>query len=401
MSADPKPVIVYADPFGAGHHVEHMAFYLRVCASLGVTLRAHVPASMWAQAVRLAGSPGEGAILARDVAAPGRRFWTLNRVLGDAFRDARDHHARLVYLPMLDNFFAPLVLRRLLGWRAPAAWTGVFFRDTFNFPQDEVGRWRARATSWVKRRLLRWILAGDAAGLLTLNPAWQAPMPVPVTWLPDAMSSLDGMAERAAAAEGWPLAKTTPDDGKLRLLMFGALAPRKGLKAFAQGLLRLDDGELQRIELKVLGRFFVDDFDYQAQCEAALAAVSARGVSVQAVTHHVPEAMLDAALRWTDVLLAPYIGHTGSSGQVALAAQYGRPMLAQGAYQVGADVRRWDLGLTLDASDPDAVAAAVRRMMAGGMGASEGMGALRERLNGSGAFAVAAKVIGDLVRAGS
>jgi hypothetical protein len=48
------PVLLYADPFGGGHHAEYLDFFIRVCDELNTTLHAIVPDSVWHSAVILA-----------------------------------------------------------------------------------------------------------------------------------------------------------------------------------------------------------------------------------------------------------------------------------------------------------------------------------------------------------
>jgi glycosyltransferase involved in cell wall biosynthesis len=396
MRGSARPTLVYVDPFAAGHHAEHLAFYLRVCAGLGAALRAHVPAQSWRAARRIAGGGADSALLARDVHVPDRNFRGLSETLKVALDDARENAAAL-YFPMMDNFLGPLALRGLRGGlRRP--WSGVYYRDTFNYPQDEAARPGARLRSQAKLWALRRAVADNPCGILTFNADWRAPMPAPVVWLPDALSSLDRRAEREADA-GWPLPKPHAQDDRLRLLLFGALGRRKGLVELVEGLLRLDDKDLVRIELKALGRFAADEADYKARAQALLSALAGRGAKVELADQYVPEDVLDEALRWCDVILAPYISHLGSSGVVGLATQYGRPLLAQSLYQVGDEVRRFGLGLTVDPTDPAAVAAAVRQLLDGEVGVTAGMAELRRERNSVRAFETASTAIRNLFAA--
>lgn len=268
-----RPTLVYVDPFAAGHHAEHLAFYLRVCAGLGAALRAHVPAQSWRAARQIVGAGADNALLARDVYIPDRNFHGLSKALKVALDDACEHAAPL-YFPMMDNFLGPLALRGLSGGlRRP--WSGVYYRDTFNYPQDEAARPAARLRSQAKLWALRRAVANNPCGILTFNADWRAPMPTPVTWLPDALSSLDRRAEREADA-GWPLPKPHAQDDRLRLLLFGALGRRKGVVELVEGLLRLNDKDLARIELKALGRFPDDEADYKARAEALLTELATR-----------------------------------------------------------------------------------------------------------------------------
>ena len=71
---------------------------------------------------------------------------------------------------------------------------------------------------------------------------------------------------------------------------------------------------------------------------------------------------LAALVKRSDVVMAPYQRHVGSSGALVWAARHGRPVLAQQYGLVGALVRRHGLGLTVDSSDAERLAGAMLQL---------------------------------------
>src|ERR1700761_7594924 len=65
------PALIYADPFGGGHHPEYLAFFMAACARLGIAMQAYVPKPVWDAGVEIAGDDVRGASLARDVTLDG------------------------------------------------------------------------------------------------------------------------------------------------------------------------------------------------------------------------------------------------------------------------------------------------------------------------------------------
>lgn len=299
-----------------------------------------------------------------------------SRLLEDATTFAQHENAAFVLFATLDRFVRPLAIRAARTSPMPIPWIGILFHDSFNFPTDERRRVRALLKSYLRLKMLRLAMRGSDASLLTLNAAWRARLPISPTWLPDTLSSLDRMAQRAAAtSNAWPLAQIpVKPRPSVRLLYFGIIHPRKGLLEFFDGLLRLSAAELSQIEIKAMGKVPKHgSSSYRDALRRVIAQLIARGATIQLTEEHVSEEVLDEALRWCDIVLAPYINHVGSSGVINIAAQYGRPVITQGTYQVGQEVRNNDLGMAIDTTSPEAVATAVRRILSAGLHATQGM----------------------------
>ena len=64
-----------------------------------------------------------------------------------------------------------------------------------------------------------------------------------------------------------------------------------------------------------------------------------------------------------DVVLAPYIQHVGTSNILFLAAAYRRPVISQDFGLMASLTRNYRLGLTVNPSDPSALANAMRSFL--------------------------------------
>jgi glycosyltransferase involved in cell wall biosynthesis len=388
--------LLYVEPHDGGHRAEHLAFYLRVCHSLDVGLVAYAPQSVWAAAAALAGPAARVGRLAGVAAPRPLTFGAANAVLTEASRLALEAGVAAMFFPTLDAFVAPLAARGALGRGIGVPWGGVYFRDNFNYLAEEarsLPRWlKIRA----KLALLRFALRRGAVELLTLNAAWRVAMPVAVTRLPEALSSLDRLAAQAAEA-GWPLPRADDVPGRpTRFLLFGHMQPRKGVLELCRGFASLSDTELARVEMCLLGNFPASS--YRRVVDAELDGLVRRGARIDRTWDHVSEAAIDGAYRRCDYLIAPYLRHCGSSGTVALAVQYGRPVLTQRAYQLGEEARAFELGLSVDPSDTPALAAALRRMLAGEIQVTDGMRQLRARRSPASAFEAARSALARMAR---
>lgn len=384
--------IAYVDPFPGGHHADFLAFFLSVFARQGLRVEAMVPGQTWAQAEKLPGARSEHS-LAADLdltAASTGKMLKFFRALDGRYAANRP---KFVFFPMVDQFVPALAARRTMGRRLPP-WSGIFFRDSFNYSADEHGL--PKLKSIAKVNLLRLALSQDALGLFTLNPSWKAAMPVPVTWLPDALSSIDRSALETRNEIGWPVPVSPPRrPGNLRLLFFGAIAPRKGLLALCDGLLSLDASELGRIELSICGKYL--DSTHKVVAEERIGALISRGLTVIVREGYLSAGDLEAEIIACDAVAAPYLNHIGSSGVVGLAAQYGRPLICQGSYQVGEEVRKYDLGHAVDPYSLAEVAAAVRDLLYRGATASAGMNSMMKARNSDTAASVADAAIGLMI----
>jgi glycosyltransferase involved in cell wall biosynthesis len=144
-------------------------------------------------------------------------------------------------------------------------------------------------------------------------------------------------------------------------LFFGDIAGRKGLWELIHSLDALTTEEARLVCLAIVGHA-------EPEVERRLAPtldrlVATRPLSIVRRAAYVDEAELADWFTATDVVLAPYIHHVGMSGILFLAAAYGKPVIAQDFGPMGRLTRDHRLGLTVDPSNPRALADGMRSFL--------------------------------------
>jgi glycosyltransferase involved in cell wall biosynthesis len=176
-------------------------------------------------------------------------------------------------------------------------------------------------------------------------------------WVPDGVSPPETAAEPPDVPETW-LGR------EVRCLLFGSLSERKGLVQLLDALERLEPSKAARAGVLVCGRFEDGSREAFAARVARLRAVRPE-ILVETVDRFVSDEELWWLLQKTDLVLAPYQRHVGSSGVLCWAAAADRPILTQDVGVVGAETQAWGLGLAVDTTDPEAIAAALARFILG------------------------------------
>ncbi|WP_420455194.1 glycosyltransferase [Rubrivirga sp.] len=348
--AAPRPDVLVVSPYAGGHHAEYLRWIARGLAERGarVAVAAH-PAlfpdePLDADRVRLMG-------LDRIEAAGS--LWAAGRATGGVVREAVEAaRAPRVFLPYLDH--AQLALALGMRFRFPVRLSGVLLRAT---PHERPASPADRVRQGRKRALLRLAARNPHLGaVLALDPDAVGPLrrlgldarflPDPV--VPPSPSRSAGEVREALGVE----------PGRRLLLLFGSLEERKGVLATLGALGPVPAAAARRLAVVVVGRA---DPAIRERLEAAVAEARRTGAQVLYHERFVPDAELDDLVTAADVVLAPYLGHVGSSGAVLRAAAAGTPVLATDAGMVGREVRCHRLGPTVDAADRGALAAALAR----------------------------------------
>ncbi len=379
-----KPVLIYFDPHTAGHRKEYLAFHLRACEAMGISLKAYVPRSLWQDACSLAQIDVRLGELGADLNIPIDSFRQKYATLAHVVDIERGGGNYLLYFPMIDEYLLPILLVHASRAGLGMPWSGIFFRNSFDYLYDEWSDPKRYVKSLLRLAVLHAAQRTGMVELLTMNEGWPTRLSVPVTWQPDAMSSLDVMAENIRGDQCWPVPTRAIPKRRVSLLAFGAMAPRKGILEVTHAMEALTDEELCEIDLHLLGRF---DSGYRAAVEASTARLTARGALVEIEDDFVSEVHLHDALCRCNFVLAPYVNHIASSGVVGIAAQYGRPVLAQSTYQVGEEVRRNGLGLAVNCRNRNALINALRQLLEGKVKVTAEMRAYCDRKNARSATA--------------
>lgn len=378
MTAAPQTDVLYVDPYGGGHHSEYLGFFIRACHASNIRVGVVAPQAVWKLGVQLAEECSASAFHAADENLRGAAIKGRLRFLNRVGKLAAAQDVKLIHFATLDPLLTAAAIH-LMRHSFGRAWSALLFHDSFNYMREELGRPAALFKSLARLATLKFALSRGARMLFTLNPRWRARVPVKVVWLADAMSSLDRMARRKGSI--WPLPQEPEKAiGHLRLLLYGTLKPRKGILKALSALRTLSNAELQRIEFRMAGQFSGPDAFRDALAEG-IAALRQRGASIDLFEGYVSEAEIDQALRWCDVVMAPYVDHVGSSGVMNVSAGYGRPVVSQANYQMGQQVRENDLGIALNTKDIDAIAGAIRQLLEKPFPANSGMDAYRTSID--------------------
>jgi glycosyltransferase involved in cell wall biosynthesis len=167
---------------------------------------------------------------------------------------------------------------------------------------------------------------------------------------------------REASENGELSDRLLESDDRTTFLMFGALREEKGVRNVIEAFGQLDGETAEQARLCLFGQVRADLKAAFPRLVASLRRTQPR-LDVCVENRFLPDAELQKALQATDVVLAPYLRTEGSSGVIGLAARYAAPVIGPSSGLVGSLINEYDLGVTVNASDPSAIAAAVRRFV--------------------------------------
>lgn len=156
-------------------------------------------------------------------------------------------------------------------------------------------------------------------------------------------------------------------------LMFGALRAEKGVREVIEAFHYLPAAAAKSAALCLFGQVRADLEDEFPELIASLRRAQP-DLQFQVENRFLPEGELHEALQDADVVLAPYLQSEGSSGVIGHAARYRTPVVGPDAGLVGALIEEYNLGVTIEASDPCAIADAVRGYIEGERSRSEAAG---------------------------
>jgi glycosyltransferase involved in cell wall biosynthesis len=269
-------------------------------------------------------------------------------------------HCLIMYLDTL-------LLRLAIGSRLSCPFSCIYFRPIFHYAQfanyrpvgkEQLWQWRDRIclTQLLRSSQLHRLFCLDPLAIDPINqlaaqtystlPSRQSqtkaqtkaqylPDPVEV----DSQPEVDAVALRQTL-DIWPNRKIC--------LLFGVLTERKGAHQLLAAIEKLPPALCQQLCFLLVGPTPADQQQW----------LTAR---VQIICHHsfVADHTIQSYFQLADLILAPYQRHVGSSGVLVRAAAAQRPVLAADFGLMGELTRRYQLGLTVDTTNPDAIAQAL------------------------------------------
>lgn len=244
---------------------------------------------------------------------------------------------------------ADLMLRAL--FRHPAGRTGtalLVFRPRAHYPST-VGsslRPKERIVGEASEILLRrWRRRRDALALFSLDPVavgrWAAQPGAPAIWLP----------EPPVLAQ-----KPQLSDDREGMALVGSIARRKGIAALADAASGLPRGARLVLAGSVAAA-------YGPELRAHVAAMRASGMQVDSQDRKLSEPELLAILAGARCALLPYERHIGMSRVLLEAAVAETPVVVNDFGLLSHLVRRHELGVAVDCSNPRALARALTDLL--------------------------------------
>lgn len=264
-------------------------------------------------------------------------------------------HALVMYLDTYQ-------LAMALGFSPPCPTSGIYFRPTFHYPDLSGDRssFKEKLQHLWERLLLHQVLhSPNFQNLFSLDPFVvkyinNIPAGTSIIHLPDPvrLTSPDKNLENQLTQLRQQLG-INPD--RTIFLMFGALTARKGIYRVLEAIPHIPKDLCQKICLLLVGEA---DKDNKERINSQLNQLR-ESYPVQIVCRHefVPESDVQTYFSLSDIVLATYQRHVGMSGILIWAAATQKPVISSDYGLMGEIVRRYQLGLTLDSTQPKAIAA--------------------------------------------
>ncbi len=290
-----------------------------------------------------------GRLAARGGLAQSRAEWNLME------QYARQEQADEVLLMYFDHLQPAFWLSKPL----PFDISGILFRPSFHYADWGQGpkTMRERLQSFRKKWLLRALLIRpELKNLFCLDPFAVEPinswagrtvaraLPDPVAIRPISVDEVDQLRHELGI-----------EPGRQTVLVFGQLDERKGIEPLLGAFARLLPDEQAGWCLVLAGPL-------ARQMRPILETLLTTLTAVQVVRRHefITDQFVQPFLVIADVIAVLYQQHIGMSAVLVRAAAANRPVLASDYGLIGQLVKTRQLGRTVDATNPDAIADALR-----------------------------------------
>lgn len=147
---------------------------------------------------------------------------------------------------------------------------------------------------------------------------------------------------------------------KIRFGLVGQIDNRKGIEFFIQACKNLNKEELNQIQLVIMG---LTKKDYQVQLTKLFKSVPDLEIYTQ--YEWLEDECLEFGLYHSDIVLALYKNHLGSSSILVKAAYYQKPVLGSNQGLIGKNIQFYHLGLTVNPADLEELKGAIQQIIRG------------------------------------
>ena len=323
--------------------------------------------------VKLAGSYNSNKI--RFVAITSEEETQLNSRnsrLKRAFRNFREWQLLCKYATQLNVdhclilYFDTCQQPLALGLSSPCPFSGIYFRPTFHYSQFQNSQTpgKNKQSNWLEKLILSRILRHpklktlfclDPVAVSSLHHQFKTSakvvhLPDPVEPFPPSSLSCLEIRERLGI-----------QPNRKVFLLFGALTERKGVHQLLEAISSLPSQLCDQICLLFVGKLALRiETQFKSQIKAVC---QAKPVQILGNYEYIPDSEIPQYFQVADLILAPYQRHVGMSGILLLAAAAEKPLLSSDYGLMGELVHRYELGLTVDSTQPSEIAQALTQFM--------------------------------------
>jgi glycosyltransferase involved in cell wall biosynthesis len=245
-----------------------------------------------------------------------------------------------------------------LGATLPCPFSSIYFRPTFHYPSltNKLPSRKEQLQQWREKFLLSRILVNPKLQtLFCLDPfvvkhldqfrgkATGVHLPDPVQVYQDHQFSSEQLKSKLGI-----------DRDRQIFLLFGGLNERKGINQLLEAVKFLPSVLAKQICLLFVGA--IDDKNKMKMEQSITEARESLPIQIIVKEQFIPEQTIQSYFEIADVILAPYQRHVGMSGILIRAAVAQKPVLSSDYGLMGEISRRYQLGLTVDSTSPQAIA---------------------------------------------
>ena len=268
---------------------------------------------------------------------------------------ARKLQVECILIPYFDTKMLPLALGKTL----PCSFSGIYFRPSFHYPylttnyhpsrKDKLQYLREKIvlSRVLENKRLKSLLCLDPFAVKYINQIG----PEKASYLPDPVKTYPSLSPSQLKQIANNLGIET---SRQIHLIFGDLNKRKGVEQILKAVPLISPELTQKLCLLFVGSMSGKNFhDFQVYktdlCES---------LPIQIIHHneYIPESDIQNYFELADVVLALYQRHVGMSGILNRAAAAQKPVLSSDYGLMGEITRRYQLGITVDSSNPHEIA---------------------------------------------
>ena len=266
-----------------------------------------------------------------------------------------------IFLPYFDT----RMLSIALGKSLPCLFSGIYFRPSFHYPylakhhlswQEKVQHLREKVTlsRVLKNNKLKTLYCLDPWAIKYINHIGKQEK---AKYLPDPVKIHQNSSLDVASLKS----KLGIDCSRQVHLLFGDLNKRKGIEQILSAVLLLPEALVQKLCLLFVGS--MSEANQLKLHEQKQELVKLLPIQIINYNQYVPEQDIQTYFAVADVILAPYQRHVGMSGILNRAAVAQKPVLSSDYGLMGEITLRYQLGLTVDSSNPQDIAEGLSKFL--------------------------------------